>query len=44
VESILRWNLDSGLEIKGKAVKYTSGFLEKSCKNIQNIVSEAKIK
>ena len=28
------WNLDSGLLIKGKAVKYRNGFLE-SCKNIQ---------
>jgi hypothetical protein len=26
--------------LKGKAVKYRNGFLEKSCKNIQNIKSK----
>jgi hypothetical protein len=28
---------ESGLQIKEKAVKYRNVFLDKSCKNIQNI-------
>jgi hypothetical protein len=33
-------NLDPGLQIKEKAVKYRNGFLEKSFKNFQNIKSK----
>jgi hypothetical protein len=30
---------DSGLQIKGKAVKNRNGFSEKRCKNVQNVES-----
>ena len=34
------WNSDSGLQIKEGAVQYIDGFLEVSCKNIENIKSK----